>query len=266
MTQGSSGTAPRLRILPAFKGSMRATEHIRRTWLTAQSYMGQYPRVFLPYARRRFGVDYDGMPLVIGAGTEAVIEGYPRSGTTFAVAAFRLAQERPVRLAHHLHVPAQILEGLRLGLPVAVLIRRPQDAVLSSVIRARIDVERALRMYIRFYERLLPSRHQVVIAPFDLVVSDFGSVIRSMNVRFGTSFREFVHTEENVRRALESVEARGRRDAARRGRDLESGVARPSDARESWKPGLLALYAAEASPELRSTADRLYRAFAGDAP
>src|SRR5262245_46396184 len=57
----------------------RAIEHIRGNWLTAQSVLGQYPRVFLPYARRRFGLDYDGMPIVVGGGTEAVIEGFPRS-------------------------------------------------------------------------------------------------------------------------------------------------------------------------------------------
>jgi hypothetical protein len=204
------------------------------------------------------------MPLVIGAGTEAVIEGYPRSGNTFAVAAFRLAQKRPVQLAHHVHAPAQILEGLRMGLPVTVLIRRPQDAVLSSVMRAPIDVNQALRMYIRFYARILPRRQDVVIAPFSTVVTDFGSIIRSMNDRFGTSFRGFVHTEENVRLAFESIEARGRRDAARQHRDHESGVARPSAARESWKSPLRARYAAEASPDLRSKAERLHRAFVGE--
>ena len=182
--------------------------HVRSTWLIAQSYLGQHPRIFLPYARRRFGLDYDGMPLVIGTETEAVIEGYPRSGNTFAVAAFRLAQERPVQLAHHVHAPAQVLEGLHLGLPVVVLIRRPEDAVLSSVIRAGVGVEAALRMYIWFYGRILPCREDVVIAPFSTVVSDFGSIIRSMNDRSGTSFREFLHTEENVRQAFESIEAR----------------------------------------------------------
>jgi hypothetical protein len=243
---------------------MRPAIHVRSIWLTTQSYLGQYPHIFLPYARRRFGLDYDGMPIVIGAGTEAVIEGYPRSGNTFAVAAFRLAQERPVQLAHHVHAPAQVLEGLHRGLPVAVLIRRPEDAVLSSVIRARIGVEAALRTYVWFYRRILPHRDDVVIAPFSTVVSDFGSIIRSLNDRFGTSFREFLHTEENVRLAFQSVEARGRRDAAKQGRDHESGVARPSPARETQKSRLRSRYASDASRKLRSEAERLYRAFVGD--
>jgi hypothetical protein len=237
---------------------------IRGEWLTAQSFIGQYPRVFLPYARRRFGLDYDGLPVVIGTGTEAVIEGYPRSGNTFAVAAFRLAQGRPVQLAHHVHVPAQVLEGLRLGLPVAVLIRQPEDAVLSSIMRVRLDIEQALRMYIRFYARILPRRQDLVIAPFSTVINDFASVIRSMNDRFGTSFREFVQTDQNVRSVFESIEARGRRDAARQHRDHESGVARPSAARESRKSELRARYASEASQGLRSEAERLYRAFVGN--
>jgi len=69
--------------------------------------------------------------------TELVIEGFARSGNTFAVAAFSLAQPRPVRLAHHLHAPAQVLLAARMGIPCIVLVRDPVDAVASRLIRRR---------------------------------------------------------------------------------------------------------------------------------
>jgi hypothetical protein len=240
---------------------MSVTDRIRSACLGAQSVLGQYPRVYLPVARRRSGVDFDGLPHVVGSGSEAVLEGYPRSGNTFAVAAFRLAQRRPVQLAHHVHAPAQILEGLRLGLPVVLLIRWPEEAILSVVIRTRIGMEQALRMYVRFYTRVLPQRNEVVVAPFPTVVTAFGSIIRDMNDRFGTHFREFVHTEENVRRVFDSVEARGRRDATRRGRGHEIGVARPSARRETLKAALRERYARKIKADLRLEAEALYKAF-----
>ncbi len=40
--------------------------------------------------------------------TQLVIEGFPRSGNTFASKAFTLAQDRPVVVASHVHLPAQV--------------------------------------------------------------------------------------------------------------------------------------------------------------
>jgi hypothetical protein len=69
---------------------------------------------------------------VVDARTDIVIEGFPASANTFAVAAFRLAQEpRYMRIAHHTHVPAQVIEATRLGVPAILLIREPMQAVLS---------------------------------------------------------------------------------------------------------------------------------------
>ena len=43
--------------------------------------------------------------------TELVIEAFPRSANTFATVAFQLSQPAPVRVAHHLHAPAQVTEA-----------------------------------------------------------------------------------------------------------------------------------------------------------
>src|SRR5437773_3659904 len=79
----------------------------------------------LPLARAR------GRNHPIGPDTEIVIEGFPRSATSFAVAAFRLAQDREVVVGHHVHSPAQVIEAVRRGVPAIVLVREPEEAALS---------------------------------------------------------------------------------------------------------------------------------------
>ena len=59
-----------------------------------------------------------------------MIDGYTPCGATFAVYAFQMAQPRPVRTAHHLHAPAQLVAAARADIPTLVLIREPAGVVL----------------------------------------------------------------------------------------------------------------------------------------
>jgi hypothetical protein len=163
--------------------------------------------LYLPFARRK----YPGpSPEVISPETELVIDGYTRSATTFAVYALQLSQPKPVRLAHHLHAPAQLIEAARRGVPALVLIREPQGAILSQVVREPwVTVSGALSAYSRFYTCLLPYRDRFVVGEFGQVTSDFGAVVGRLNARFSTSFAEFVHTEPSVREVLDFSGLRG---------------------------------------------------------
>ncbi len=169
--------------------------------------VSEHPSLYLPFARRK----YPGpSPEVIGPETELVIDGYTRSATTFAVYALQLSQAKPVRLAHHLHAPAQLIEAARRGVPALVLIREPQGAVLSQVVREPwLTVSGALIAYSRFYACLVPYRDHFVVGEFEEVTHDFGAVVRRLNARFGTSFVEFVHTEARVREVLDFSGLRG---------------------------------------------------------
>ena len=212
-----------------------------------RSYLGCYPLLYFPLLhlvrspRRHLHVRRD---------TGIVIEGYPRSANTFAVAAFQFAQGRPMKIARHVHVPAQIIQAVRWGIPTLVLIRNPEDAVLSLLIREPyITAHQALKDYIRFYKRIEPYRSKFVLATFDDVTSDFGNVITKINGRFGTSFKPFLHTPENTVKVMQIVEEMDKADQG--GVSVtETTVARPSKRRERLKqerrkelggPGLLKL-------------------------
>ncbi|HLI38807.1 MAG TPA: hypothetical protein VKV80_15925 [Streptosporangiaceae bacterium] len=185
----------------------RVISPVRRARHRLRAHVSGYPAVYLPFARHK----YPGpSPEVISSQTELVIDGYTRSATTFAVYAFQLSQDRPVRLAHHLHAPAQLMTAARRGVPVLALIREPRGAVLSQLTQEPdVALRDALAAYSRFYARLLPYRESFVVGEFGEVTRDFGAVVRRLNARFGTSFAEFRHTEANMRECFDLIKLRG---------------------------------------------------------
>lgn len=191
--------------------------------------------------------------------TEIVIEGYPRSGNTFAVVAFRLAQGREIEIAHHLHAATQIKRAARLGVPSVVLIREPSEAILSLVVRdPHASMRWALRSYIRFYSTVVPYLEKTVVAPFATVTSDLACIIRMVNTRYGTAFKEFVPTEDALNSVRRTVDWMGQVDSMNTGWNFGTGVALPSEQRQRAKEARRTEYIDERNKPLRLTAESLY--------
>jgi hypothetical protein len=213
----------------------------------------RFPRLYLALARRRYG------ERVLGPRTDVLIEGYPRSANTFAVAAFEMAQERPVTVAHHLHAAAHVVAAVEAQVPVILLVRSPMDAIASVIARKpSIDPALAARTYLRFYDGVAGVLDACVVAEFGEVVGDFGRVIERVNARFGTSFTPFEHTDENVRRCFAEIEA-GNRARSGAARIAESAVARPSEERARTAAEARARVAA-LPPDLRRSLLQRYEA------
>jgi glycosyltransferase involved in cell wall biosynthesis len=242
--------------------------------------VSELPGLYLPFARRK----YPGpSPEVISSETQLVIDGYTRSASTFAVYALQLAQPSPVRLAHHLHAPAQLIEAARTGIPALAVIRVPEGAVLSQLIREPdVALRDAMIAYARFYECLLPYRDKLVVADFEEVTKDLGAVIRRINARFGTAFCEFEPSETNVRRCFDLIKLRSTLFPALLGfesgtvtaEQLEPQIAElaqrqgpapeawiPSPEREHLKAALRAQWTRPELARLRERANRVYDTF-----
>jgi hypothetical protein len=252
-----------------------------RARLGLRTRVSAHPGLYLAFARRK----YPGpSPEVVGPDTELVIDGYTRSATTFAVYALQLSQPDPVRLAHHLHAPAQLIEASRRAIPTLVLIREPKGAILSQLTREPwVTVAGALVAYSRFYASLLPLRGRFVVGEFEDVTNDFAGVVRRLNTRFGTRFAEFDPTEENVRECLDLARLRSTlspvllrfesglvsREALRESvaglcesahaADTETWV--PSSRRDDAKRALEERWAGPSVARLRSRAEAIYEAF-----
>ena len=261
-------------------GSVSIVTRVRNRLRTRVS---EIPALYLPFARRK----YPGpSPEVINAHTELVIDGYTRAATTFAVYAFQLSQEKPVRLAHHLHAVAQVIKAARRKVPTLVLIREPQGTILSQLAREPwVTMADALVAYSRYYTRLLPYRSSYLVGEFEQVTRDFGAVVRRLNALFGTSFAEFLHTEDNLRECFQFVGLRGTLPGRMLG--FESGTVTkdelrqyvdsqrlqprqhgdawiPAEDRERVKAALLEQWAQPSLAKLRDQAELIYRTFAGD--
>jgi hypothetical protein len=187
--------------------------------------------------------------------TALVIEGFLRSGNTFSVAAFVVANGEGPHLGRHLHGAPHILRAARLGVPAVVLIRRPAEAVASYLIRRpALRPTDALTEYVDFYRTCWRARDHFVVAVFEDVIADFGSVIRAVNRRFGTSFRPYEPTAANQARAFAIVEEMNRLETG--GAILETHVGRPSTQRQERQEEILALlHRSEAAPTLRRAED-----------
>ncbi|MDT4910280.1 MAG: hypothetical protein QOI69_3521 [Pseudonocardiales bacterium] len=180
---------------------------LRRARHAVRTRASEHPSVYLPFARRK----YPGpSPEVLSAQTELVIDGYTRSASTFAVYALQLAQERPTRLAHHLHAPAQLIAAAHGGVPALLLIREPRGAILSQLVREPgVAIRDALVAYVRFHECLLAYQDRFVVGEFETVTHDFGSVIGRLNDRFGLTLAEFVHTAQSMSECFALIAQRG---------------------------------------------------------
>ncbi len=171
-----------------------------------------YPNLFFPLVNLK----RNSRQLAVKKKTEIVIEGFPRSGNSFAVGAFRSAQSQPVNIATHLHAPAQIILASHKNIPTLVVIRNPVDAVISlkalhmecnavtkKTMNLSYDFKILLKSYIKFYKTIIPYKDKFVIGCFEEVTKDFSKIITKINQHFNTSFYSFKHTECNVQKVFE---------------------------------------------------------------
>ncbi|MEM9399964.1 MAG: hypothetical protein AAF984_07120 [Verrucomicrobiota bacterium] len=159
-----------------------------------------FPALYVPFARWKYPPGKLHRPEALLKETNLVIEGYPRSGNSFAFTAFNMAQgESTVRVAHHLHTASVVIAAIRANVPSLLLVRNPEDAIISHIIYSQnLTIRQCLRSYLDFYQPLLKYKDYFVVAKFEDVITDFGAITRQVNEKFSTSFREFDHIQDNV--------------------------------------------------------------------
>ncbi len=179
------------------------------------------------YVRRRAGYG----DRRITPDTELVIEGFPRSANSYARWAFELAAERDGTLAGHTHAAAVVREAARSGVPVIVLVRRPEDAVASLVqMRRGANLTAGFQAYARFHRRVHALGGRVMVARFEDVVGDFGAVLDRAGRTFATNLPAFEASEDTLAAVQDLVEQANRR--RNDGVLLENTVSRPSAGRQ----------------------------------
>lgn len=190
----------------------------------------------------------------VTAETDIVIDGFPRSGNHFCTIAFLQSQPNSVKIAHHLHAPAQIIRAVKLGIPTIMPIRHPLDAVTSVKIRnPRLKPADVLRTWILFHNRIKSVSGHIIIADFNKIIEDFGEIIKAANQQYGTSFTTFCHNDQNVRTVFRRIDELGRHYL--NGKHSEAKTSRPTEVKERLKPKVKALVTKE---PLLKEAEKIY--------
>lgn len=142
---------------------------------------------------------------VVTSLTDLVLEGFPRSGNSFAEAAILCSQGDGIKLAHHTHAAANVLRAVQLGKPCYVLLRAPADCCISLVIQEgeTHDLTLALSEYERFHRAISPVANRICLVPFEVATRDFDRSIDHLNAIYGT---RFVHPPPGMTR--ETIMAR----------------------------------------------------------
>jgi hypothetical protein len=224
----------------------------------ARYLLNAYPAAYMVLGRWRHPRRDD---YFVRCDTELVIEGFGRAGNTFAWLAFRSAQPRPVRLAHHTHAAAQVITAVRWGVPTLVIVRAPDESALAHMVLRGVSARSALVAWIRYHRRVMTVRHGFVAAAFDDVTHAYGAVLRRVNEAFGTTFGVFEHTDENQARVFDEISERNR---ALRGEQMTPQralwLARPTRERELLKERRRGELEADALAPLRARAHALHAA------
>jgi hypothetical protein len=174
--------------------------------------------------------------------TQLVIEGFPRSGNTFTVFAIQDAADYRLRIASHVHHPAQVKQALDRGVPTILVVREPVAALSSYLAYGQHGrPATVLKEYSSYHRELIPYVDQLLVCDFDEIVSDLSAIISRINDRFSMAIPAFDQSPANVERVFEEIARQ--HNLLHRGMDPDNVVPRPTIARhevsERARSGLL---------------------------
>ncbi len=193
-----------------------------------RTYIGTSVKLYNFYAfcRKRHKLWY------VNKDTDITIEGYPRSANTYAYCAFLVGQEKEVKVAHHLHVIAQIEKSIKFGIPTLVLVRNPLEAILSNLVAYKgSNINILINYYIQYHREIYRNRKKLVIGHFDQVIQDFGSTIKEVNSKYSTNFKIYHPTIENEKKVSQLI----KKSNEIYGNNIRNQISRPSQYKEKLK-------------------------------
>lgn len=167
----------------------------------------------------------------VDASTQLVVDGFPRSGQSYFVAALRLLKP-DLQVANHAHTPVVFERAGILGVPAICLVRHPAAAVASLVqFRPGLSLGVATRAYTSYHARVAQLPMQPLVVPFSMATGRLDEVIAAAADRFGLELDRLCDregAEEEIRDAV-ILSARSNYPERR----FQQVVAIPSDARHS---------------------------------
>lgn len=171
---------------------------------------------------------------VCNQNTRLVVEGYPRSGNSFTVDMLAVcggSRLRREEMAHHTHEIENLLLADACGIPKMILIREPEDAILSYMIFSGRPVAACAERYARFYRCARNLLSNAIIVHFRDAIADFRTVACRLNALGNYGIPQDQDFSLRHQEALALLRGRASDDPERAARQ----VAAPSEKREEMK-------------------------------
>lgn len=194
---------------------------------------------------------------ILSRNFDLMVDGFPRSGNTFAANWFQL-HSGANRISSHHHNPAAVTLAVQRSKPVLILIRNPAGAAASWAVRSRYPIAYILDSYIDYYRLIAPLAADICICGFHELISSPEAVTARLNCRFGLNFAAVSLSAERRQQVFSRIE-----DDHLVGNAVidEHAISRPSGLRaEAIKLALDLVHAPEHSDRL-NRATHLYESF-----
>ncbi|MGB8698760.1 MAG: hypothetical protein WCD18_05025 [Thermosynechococcaceae cyanobacterium] len=185
--------------------------------------------------------------------TDICIEGFPRSGNSFVHQAFQLFNPK-AKVAHHIHVPMQVMKAIQYSIPAVVIIRNPLHATGSSLLsHPHLDSDLILKNYINFYKKLMPFRSQFFSVSFEDATQNFPNLVMSVNQIYRTEFLCDAMTDSNIKKIFMKIEEQHETN-----HQPQHMIALPTKEKEELKDGI---YKKIKQSYFISNAEEIYKEF-----
>ena len=166
----------------------------------------------------------------LDADTQVCLEGFPRSGNTFATVLLR--RRGIAQLSSHRHAPAQVERALRAGVPVVLVVRDPVEACASQLVGAPdLRPGDVLWAYRRFHDALVSRRDDVLVLSFETLTGDPAAVLHAVADHTGRELDTAPVDDEERTAIFHEIKWLSELDR-RQGPEM---AARPSERREALK-------------------------------
>ena len=192
-----------------------------------RDFIKRHPIVYFPIKRL---MDRDVTYRLAGRDSDFCLEGYPSSGNSYLYTVL-MHLKGDLEIASHSHSVANIKAALARGLPSAVVIRHPVDAIASRMARFGGDVDGCVAEYLSFYGYVERERQRLLLLPFSLVTGDTRLAVEQIVAATGIDL-----PLERLDQACRDAKARMRSFAEERGRSAK--VSLPSAERDKQKQAL----------------------------
>lgn len=160
-----------------------------------QGLIGVSPRLY----RMGLRVRGSSMGTFVVTDTDLCIEAPMGCGNSFIIRAVKMANPG-IKVAHHHHVPAQLKESARLGVPAVTILRDPGEAALSRAVSwGDASVAGAsIYMWVQFWETWKKISPTVPVVVFEDLIAHPAALLELVNRTYGTGFSTDIAPQEEV--------------------------------------------------------------------